>query len=176
MSFMHHFVVSAIVRFGRSTVGNGLGSFFFFFSFVAAMPLQCSSNECSSWFGCSIRFFPIRNWATRTMLPMSGWLSVLIFQCPRFISSPLIITMSITTSVTNYYCYVDFEWFFFVFQVGFSLRATRCSCFHLLHKAYLHRLIFLHRFFIVSRSLSWGAGSGKFTSSPTIKLFGFRIR
>ena len=111
--------------------------------------LACCCNtftvpfQCSSWFGRSVNFFSICNWATRMMLslPIYRWF-MSIFQCPRLFTSPLIITTS-PTLILN------------VLSLSFSLRDTRYSYFHIFHKASLHRLIYLCRFFIVLLSLSW---------------------
>ena len=89
-----------------------------------------------------------------------------ICQCSRFFSFPLIITTSPTLIL---------KVLSLCFTFCFLLRATRYSCFRRFHKASLHRLIYLCRFFLVSLCFSWGAASGKFTSRPRIKLFGIKI-
>ena len=168
ISLQRHFLISVVVRFGWNSVEDGFDLFFFSSSFVPVIPSQCNCNRYSNWIGRSINSSPIRNWATRMLLPlpMYSWFTMPIFQYPQFFSFPLINTMS-STLILNVLslCY----------RLYFSLRATRYLCFHLFDKAYLHRLIYLCRFFIVSLSLSWGAASGKFTSRPRIRLFEVRI-
>ena len=94
VSFYRHFAISA-VSFGRKSVEDGFSLFFYSSPFVVVIHSQCSSNGKSSWIGQSINFFAIRNWATRMMLslPICGWFTMSIFQCPRFFASPLITTV-----------------------------------------------------------------------------------
>ena len=126
-----HFAISA-VSFGQNSLENGFSLFFYSSPFVVVIPSQRSSNGKSSWIGQSINFFPIRNWATRMMLPLpiSGWFTMSIFKRPRIFTSPLI-TTAWPTLILNALS--------FCFRLRFSLRAFRCACFHLFHKAFLHR-------------------------------------
>ena len=137
VSFYRHFAIAA-VSFGQSSVENGFSLFFYSSPFVVVISSRCISNGKSSWIAQSIYVFPIRNWSTRMMLslPICGWFTMSIFQCPRIFASPLI-TTAWPTLILNVLP--------LCFRMRFFLRAFRCAFFHLFHKAFLHRFHYIIR-------------------------------
>ena len=162
MSRIFTFTSVAVVRFGWFALNYST----FAFNFVSMFPtvLHYNSIGCNSCIGRSRYFFPVCNPATLMTLsfPECNFSTVTNFQCPRFLLSPLIITVSpvwMSSSLSLWFTFYR------------SLKATRYSRWNLFHAASLHFNTYFCRFLKIFLSSSDVTSVGKATSRPNEILF-----